>query len=91
MDEQAAEREQERDDFVHEIKRLQELLRDKERDRSSQQQINHEVNLLLSKLPNIAFMPLCHPLFPYWNYCTFILTKYSIGVLMVVLEILSIS
>lgn len=43
MDEQAAEREQERDEFVQEIKRLQEILRDKDRDRTSHQQMNHEV------------------------------------------------
>ncbi|KAK3911702.1 Pericentrin [Frankliniella fusca] len=42
MDEQAAEREQERDDYVEEIRRLQELVRDKDRDRSSHQQMNHE-------------------------------------------------
>ncbi|XP_034256839.1 pericentrin isoform X2 [Thrips palmi] len=42
MDEQAAEREQERDEFVQEITRLQELLRDKDRDRTSHQHMNHE-------------------------------------------------
>lgn len=43
MDEQATERELERDEFVQEIKRLQEVLKDKDRDRSSQQHMNHEV------------------------------------------------
>lgn len=50
MDEQAAEREQERDEFVQEIKRLQELLRDKDRDRSSHQLMNHEVEALENQL-----------------------------------------
>lgn len=47
MDEQAAEREQERDDFVQEIKRLQEVLRDKDRDRTSHQHMNNEVHLTI--------------------------------------------
>ncbi|XP_052121306.1 pericentrin-like isoform X3 [Frankliniella occidentalis] len=50
MDEQAAEREQERDDYVEEIKRLHELVRDKDRDRSSHQLMNHEVESLEGQL-----------------------------------------
>ena len=44
LDEQAAEREQERDDYLNEIRKLQDALKVKERDSSLQERTNKEVN-----------------------------------------------
>ncbi|PSN48349.1 hypothetical protein C0J52_08074 [Blattella germanica] len=46
LEDQAAEREQERDDFLREIAKLQELLRERDRDRSEHQQLSKEVEAL---------------------------------------------
>lgn len=43
LEEQAAEREVERDDYTNEIKRLTEVLRVRERDKSLQERMNEEV------------------------------------------------
>lgn len=44
LEEQAAEREQERDDFTKEIEKLKSLIRDKEKDKSSFERVSKEVS-----------------------------------------------
>lgn len=51
LEEQAAEREQERDDFLREIAKLQELLRERDRDRNEHEQLVKEVSCNLFVLP----------------------------------------
>jgi hypothetical protein len=46
LEEQAAEREQERDDFLREITKLQEQIRERDHDRSERERLTKEVSLL---------------------------------------------
>jgi hypothetical protein len=45
LEEQAAEREQERDDFLREINKLQEQIRERDHDRSERERLTREVSL----------------------------------------------
>lgn len=45
LEEQAAEREQERDDFLREITKLQEQIRERDHDRSERERLTKEVSL----------------------------------------------
>jgi hypothetical protein len=45
LEEQAAEREQERDDFLREISKLQEQIHERDHDRSERERLTKEVSL----------------------------------------------
>lgn len=59
LEEQAAEREQEREEFIKEIEKLKLFIRDKEKERSSFENASKEVSFLLVKFNVTWFSFLC--------------------------------